>query len=39
MLQDLYPDRPQAALPDCERMLRTAVTSLVQAPHLQRLDE
>ncbi len=36
MLQDLYPDRPQAALPDCERMLRTAVTSLMQAPHLQR---
>jgi TetR/AcrR family mexXY operon transcriptional repressor len=35
MLQDLYPDRPQAALPDCERILRTAVESLRQAPHLQ----
>ncbi|PHU99837.1 TetR family transcriptional regulator [Iodobacter sp. BJB302] len=39
MLQDVYPDRPQAALPDCERMLRTAVSSLMHAPYFQRNNE
>lgn len=36
LLQEFYPERPNAAASDCERMLRNAVSSLKNAPHLQR---
>ena len=39
LLQDFYPERPNAAASDCERLLRNAVSSLKNAPHLQRSAE
>ncbi|WP_297576951.1 TetR family transcriptional regulator [uncultured Deefgea sp.] len=36
LLQDFYPERPNAAASDCERLLRSAVHSLKNAPHLHR---
>ncbi|WP_307839093.1 TetR family transcriptional regulator [Deefgea sp. CFH1-16] len=39
LLQDFYPERPNAAASDCERLLRNAVSSLKNAPHLQHSAE